>query len=509
MKAARHPAREKRDGVLTRGTQIAGDTAASLGAHADNNGSTAMAPLHDTNTMGGARESSSTNQVGHGQGPRAGKDVFSAAKMPDVIDVRRNAMAYWRKNTNSERPSDLHYYTSLTSPAGYNWQNPFLADAAGRDKKQPARAGLPGSDLSSLAAFITSNSKNYLAGMHARNSQNELEGQEFDSLRSGEDLSPAAPQDFASYPHYDGGWEAEIAHAPYRINSQGNFEPLPESSLNISEIASDASEFDPEVISECGVEEIIADDSVPLTLAAQSAQTASLFSAAGDALSHHMDIDFAPSVDAPVMEGATANSNENADEYADENADENADEYSKDLRTNHAWTVSTVTGSPVQAEPEPQALTEELSHSLSSIESSPQCDLLFEQSAAAAGAIFKGALPMRTLDAQSQAEQSTTLDNLPEQQFVDVRISAADSGDTDPEILRALAYDINPDVRFAIAENHNVDEEILCILAADENPYVAHRARKTLQRLEGGQVKQGNFVQKKTSNWTADRRKST
>ena len=96
---------------------------------------------------------------------------------------------------------------------------------------------------------------------------------------------------------------------------------------------------------------------------------------------------------------------------------------------------------------------------------------------------------------------------MPPQQFVDIRIAAADSGETSSEILRALAYDVNPDVRFAIAENHNVDQEILSILTADENPYVAHRARKTLQRIEGGQVKQGNFVQTRSSNSMADRRK--
>jgi hypothetical protein len=448
---------------------------------------------------------------------RSGKDVFSAAKTPDVVGVRRNAMAYWRKNTNAERPSDLHYYTSLTSPAGYNWQNPFLADAASSNRKQAASAGSPGSDLSSLSAFLTINSKNYLAGMHARKSQNELQGQEFESLRSGENLNPSSSEDFTSYPHYQGGWEAENARAPY---------------IDFSA----ASDVDAAVVPECGVEEIIADETVAQTLAAKSAQTSSLFLAAGDALSHHMDISFAPSVDAPTLQSPTVSE----------------EEHSKDLRTNHAWTVAPMTGSPAEFAADPQSITEELTDSLNSIESSPQCDLLFAQSAAAAGAIFPGARPMRPLDTwlapaesvddmrlmesindtafderdseltaefvnvapsgtfqtQSQAEQSTTLDNLPEQQFVDVRIFAADSIDTAPEILKALAYDINPDVRFAIAENHNVDAEILSILAADDNPYVAHRARKTLQRLEGGQLKKGNFVQTKNPNWLGDRRKS-
>ncbi|MFX9688500.1 hypothetical protein ABTO93_20100, partial [Acinetobacter baumannii] len=51
-----------------------------------------------------------------------------------------------------------------------------------------------------------------------------------------------------------------------------------------------------------------------------------------------------------------------------------------------------------------------------------------------------------------------------------------------------------PDVRFAIAENHNADEEVLRMLTEDENPYVAHRAVKTLQRIEGGIVKHGDFA---------------
>jgi hypothetical protein len=460
MRAARDYACDKRDGI-TKGKQS--EAGVSLGAHVAGERSATVVRADDSCTASGALEGASTMQARPGTANiKSKKDVFSAAKMPEIVDVRKNAMAYWRKNTNAERPSDLHYYTNLTSPSGYNWQNPFLQDAAPLKDKHAARAGSPAHDIDTLSAFITSNSKNYLAGMHARKSQSKLEGRKSEKLTSEESLSPAPLEDFASYPHYKGGWEAASAPSP-------------------------------------GIEEMMADDSVQ-ALVAQSAKAASLFSAASDALSHHMNIDFAPSVEAKPVDSSSMN-NEN---------------YSRDLRTNHAWTIPPVTGSPVELDAIPQAIAQELRDSLSSIESSPQCDLLFDQCAAAAGAMFPGAKPMRTLDAsatfpfktQSQAEQSTTLDSLPEQQFVDVRIAAADSTDIAPEIKRALAYDINPDVRFALAENHSVDEEILRILAEDENPYVAHRAMKTLQRLEGGQLKEGNFVQTKKSIRQTDRRKS-
>jgi hypothetical protein len=37
-----------------------------------------------------------------------------------------------------------------------------------------------------------------------------------------------------------------------------------------------------------------------------------------------------------------------------------------------------------------------------------------------------------------------------------------------------------------LAENHNIDDSVLKLLAEDSHPYVAHRAQKTLKRLEGG-----------------------
>lgn len=457
MKAARHHAREKREAAKM------AQSASQMGAEPTGRDETPRINFIIVgNTVDGAQESYDPSaDSAYEQESAPARDVFSAAKTPRESGLRRNAMAYWRKNTNSERPSDSHYYSDLTCPSGYDWQNPFLADAASSNKKAVKRGSMVGSDLSSLSAFLTCNSKNYLAGMYARKSECEGQGQEFDSLKSAKNEGNS--QDLTSYPHYQGEWQPEIAQTPMT----------------------------------------------------QSALSASLFSAAADALNEHMAIDFAIPVEEDTASAIT---------YVGKPA---VDEYSDDFRTNHAWTLSAVSGSPTASEPEVQALNEELSESLNSIESSPQCDLLFEQSAAAAGAIFRGAKPMQSLDvtlpaasldamrgpsfpfvAQSQAEQSITLDSLPPQQFVDVRIAAADNGETSSEILRALAYDVNPDVRFAIAENHNINLEILSILTADENPYVAHRARKTLQRIEGGQVKQGNFVQTRSSNSIADRRKS-
>ena len=395
---------------------------------------------------------------------KQGRDVYSLSKTPRNSDLRRSASAYWRKDTNQERPSDAHYYTDLTSPAGYSWQNPFLADAA-KNGRKGARANMPGADISSLSAFITNNSKKYMADAYAAKNQSELSGQTFDAFRQ------PAPEVLESYPHYQGDWQPETSAAV---------------------------EVQPTVMKPTEVQPPIAQ-----LLAARSSESAALFSAATQAASEHMDMDFAVPVD------ATPESKAPDLVTAEAHPSMWSESVLHDSESNHAWTLA-----------QPEELNEELTSALSSIESSPQCDQLFEQSAAAAGAMFQGAQPMSPIEvlqdsktdrqfpfnAQTQAEQSTTLDSLPEQQFVDVRITAADQADTSPEILRALAYDINPDVRFAIAENHNVDISILKILAVDENPYVAHRAQKTIKRLEGGQLKQGNFSQTQSSNWLSDRR---
>jgi len=67
---------------------------------------------------------------------------------------------------------------------------------------------------------------------------------------------------------------------------------------------------------------------------------------------------------------------------------------------------------------------------------------------------------------------------------VDVRELVADHLSTLPETIKLLAKDTSVDLRYAIAENHNIDEDVLMMLTEDDNPFVAHRARKTLKRLQ-------------------------
>lgn len=64
-----------------------------------------------------------------------------------------------------------------------------------------------------------------------------------------------------------------------------------------------------------------------------------------------------------------------------------------------------------------------------------------------------------------------------------VRIAVAENINTPVEILNILVNDEHADVRFSMAENHNLSEELLQLLSADENCYVAHRARRTLNRI--------------------------
>jgi hypothetical protein len=46
-----------------------------------------------------------------------------------------------------------------------------------------------------------------------------------------------------------------------------------------------------------------------------------------------------------------------------------------------------------------------------------------------------------------------------------------------------VAKDESVDLKYAIAENHNIDVDVLIMLTKDDNPFVAHRAKKTLERI--------------------------
>jgi len=86
------------------------------------------------------------------------------------------------------------------------------------------------------------------------------------------------------------------------------------------------------------------------------------------------------------------------------------------------------------------------------------------------------------------AENSCTpvdiLDMLAESCNLDVRMAVADNRGASLDAMMLLAHDESADLRYQIAENHNIDESVLRLLADDSHPYVAHRAQKTLRRLE-------------------------
>ena len=68
------------------------------------------------------------------------------------------------------------------------------------------------------------------------------------------------------------------------------------------------------------------------------------------------------------------------------------------------------------------------------------------------------------------------------------RTAVAEHRNTLFETVMLLAQDESADVRYAIAENHNIHAAVLTLLIEDENPFVAHRARKTLERVRGASI---------------------
>ncbi|MBS1956141.1 MAG: hypothetical protein JST89_18295 [Cyanobacteria bacterium SZAS-4] len=85
--------------------------------------------------------------------------------------------------------------------------------------------------------------------------------------------------------------------------------------------------------------------------------------------------------------------------------------------------------------------------------------------------------------AENPKAAPSTLARLACHESPSVRAAVAENENTPAEILSILVNDSHVDVRFAMAENHNLDKELLHALAEDENCYVAHRARRTLNRI--------------------------
>ncbi|QQR56497.1 MAG: response regulator [Candidatus Melainabacteria bacterium] len=78
-----------------------------------------------------------------------------------------------------------------------------------------------------------------------------------------------------------------------------------------------------------------------------------------------------------------------------------------------------------------------------------------------------------------------TLSALSNHRHHEVRIAIAENPVTPDSVMTRLAFDEHPDVRFAVAESYNTSETVLKFLIEDENPYVANRAQKTMDHING------------------------
>ncbi|HEY9772787.1 MAG TPA: HEAT repeat domain-containing protein [Planktothrix sp.] len=95
--------------------------------------------------------------------------------------------------------------------------------------------------------------------------------------------------------------------------------------------------------------------------------------------------------------------------------------------------------------------------------------------------------------AESKDTPARLLEQLALNEDVEVRIAVADNPNTPTDLVSALARDDSADVRYAIAENHNLSKDVLALLREDDNPYVADRARRTLERLDSGELVRRKF----------------
>jgi hypothetical protein len=88
------------------------------------------------------------------------------------------------------------------------------------------------------------------------------------------------------------------------------------------------------------------------------------------------------------------------------------------------------------------------------------------------------------LAAENASTPVEILEMLAESCNIEVRMAVADNPAASVDTMMLLAEDTNADLRYQIAENHNIDKSVLKLLTDDSHPYVAHRAQKTLKRLE-------------------------
>lgn len=90
--------------------------------------------------------------------------------------------------------------------------------------------------------------------------------------------------------------------------------------------------------------------------------------------------------------------------------------------------------------------------------------------------------------AENPQTATPTLAKLAQSEYASVRIAVSDNASTPIHIIKGLAHDESLDVRFALAENPALPASILTELSNDDNAYVAHRAKKTMQRRNPASV---------------------
>ena len=110
--------------------------------------------------------------------------------------------------------------------------------------------------------------------------------------------------------------------------------------------------------------------------------------------------------------------------------------------------------------------------------------------------------------AEDPSTSREMLEQLARHEFSEVRIAVSDNPMVSLTLLAQLARDENPDVRFALAENHQMPVPLLGVLEEDDNPYIAHRARRTLARINSSGILANQFPFRGQAWWDTQRKAS-
>jgi hypothetical protein len=111
--------------------------------------------------------------------------------------------------------------------------------------------------------------------------------------------------------------------------------------------------------------------------------------------------------------------------------------------------------------------------------------------------------------AENPSTSAEVLEHLAQHELSEVRIAVSDNPMVSLTLLGQLTRDENADVRFALAENHQMPVQLLGVLAEDENPYIAHRARRTLARINSSGILANQFPFRGQAWWETQRKASS